>query len=121
MEKLPEYFSFMNLTRSFEDIRIEDGKHVCWLKNHPGAADYFYHSSHGYLSLYYSESQRHVFLIISSIDDSSLPFFGPVEDKEKAERRIQLILAAINSWDGWIPDQEQCFELVKTCGMYWNK
>lgn len=120
-EVLKDYHRFMSFTQSLEGLRLENEEYRCFLKNHPGAADHFYGSSHGALTMRYYENQRYVFLHIASIDDGSIVFMGPTESKEEAVRRIELLVNHINSWDGWIPTYEQCIQLEKACGMYWNR
>lgn len=118
---LSDYDRFMSFTKSLEGLRLEKEEYKCFLKNHPGAADHFYGRSHGDLRMRYQPGQRNVILSIASIDDSYIVFLGPVEAKDEAIRRMELLVNQINSWDGWIPTAEQCHEVERTCGMYWNR
>lgn len=118
---LADYDRFMAFTKSLEGLRLENEEYRCFLKNHPAAADCFYGRSHGVLRLRYDQSQRYVMLSIWSIDDGYISFMGPNELLESATRRVELLVNQINSWDGWIPNEEQCKEVEKTCGMYWNR
>ena len=129
-EALKDYNKFMAFTRSLEGLRLITKEYLkgttrqeyqCLLKNHHGAADFFYGSSHGYLTMYFCESKQGAVLIIHSIDDGFIAFFGPNESPEQAAKRIDLLINQINSWDGWIPNEEQCRQVEKLCGMWWNR
>jgi hypothetical protein len=123
-----DYMKLIKFTSSLEELHFDDLKNEynCYLKNHPGAADYFYGASHGRLILRILPTKQdksifYVFFSIQSIDDGSLVFFGPNEDKSHAIKRIDLIISEINNWGGWIPNERQCKELEIKAGVYWNR
>lgn len=115
------YRKLMKITKASEQLyKDTDDSHTCLLKNHPGAADHFYGQSHGLLYLRISP-RNCVELIIASIDDGSIVFLGPTENKDASLNRINIIIQEIESWDGWIPTEQQCQQFEKNCGMFWNK
>lgn len=132
---LHDYDKFVDFTKSLEKlqrsnslyqntgevIKENNPEYHCFLKNHPGAADFFYEQSHGYLCMRYFEPQRSVHLSIQTIDDGGIVFHGPSESLEQVKIRIEKLKIQIESWAGWIPTEEQCREVEKKCGMYWNR
>lgn len=122
-QALKRYDDFVHFTKSLEELRETEDGTCCLLKNHPGAAAWFYEQSHGdlHLELKPMGPNYEVCLYIHSIDDGSIPVFGPVEGLEAATKRRDLVLNHIKSWDGWIPTAEQVQKMEQECGMWWNR
>lgn len=119
---------FVRFTRDLFKLRPDPksrdlSAQICFLKNHWNAAGWFYGEGLAYLTVSIrreSESHGSIFLLVHSIDDGSIPVFGPSEPFSGAENRLSRVIEQIESWDGWIPSPDQLRKLERECGMFWN-
>lgn len=122
------YDALMKQLKGFEEIVEENGHWTGLLKNHKDVPSFFYDQSHGCLFIHIhpvkaigGEDAFSAELMVWSIDDGSIVLLGPPEPKEKAEKRLHLLIDEARSWDGWIPTEEQVKESAMKTGCYWNR
>lgn len=106
----------------FETGSLKDGVFEALLRN-TERDFFFYGMPYGHLRIRIETRDGfNVFLHVASIDDDSIPVFGPNETSEKAKLRFDRTVKHVQeNWNGLIPTVEQVQALCKDCGLWWNR
>jgi hypothetical protein len=120
---LEDYSSLRQQILEAQELKKQpDGTYTCLLNTEFHDQD-FYQFPYGFLVIEKKKVGPETYCIeaiVSSIDDVSVPMFGPGETSEKAEKRLLSIVESIKEWEGWLPQIKDLRPFCNKLGLYLN-